>query len=300
MLIALWNAIVTRLTYLGGAVATYFAIHVGVTLYEMFYSANDDPSQWKPTYVPQSKRWKKFWFFGMLLWSLCVTTSQPLVTWISGSEGTWHAYRAHATLNDFRRARRLHKAAFASSEDYEPLTMESWLARKFKRHKRRYNHPIRLLVAKAAETQPEGAEHKLAKFDTDSAKVGVDNRASACISHKKSDFEGKLVRVYRSIKGFGGERIFNVYKGTLVWKWCDNEGKVHKFRIPNSYYVPQGNCRLLSPQHWARTQLGPYATASRLDGIGETTTHNKCVLFWDIAQFSLDIYMGPTENVATF
>ena len=85
-----------------------------------------------------------------------------------------------------------------------------------------------------------------------------------------------------------------------MWKWCDNDGKVHKFRIPNSYYVPQGNCRLLSPQHWAKTQLGPYATASRLDGIGETTTHNKCVLFWDKRQFSLDIYMGPNDNVATF
>ena len=91
-------------------------------------------------------------------------------------------------------------------------------------------------------------------FDTDSAKVGIDNRCSACMSHTIEDFEGPLVEYSRSIKGFGGTRIYNVKKGTIVWRWMDDDGMVHKFTIPNSYYVPDGGMRLLSPQHWAKSQ----------------------------------------------
>ena len=53
-------------------------------------------------------------------------------------------------------------------------------------------------------------------FDSDSDKVGIYNRCSACISHDKNDFEGPVTKVNQSIKGFGGERVTNVYKGTIV------------------------------------------------------------------------------------
>ena len=56
-------------------------------------------------------------------------------------------------------------------------------------------------------------------FDTDSATVGIDNRCSACISHQLSDFDGPVAKVDRTIKGFGGARTYNVYRGTIVWKW---------------------------------------------------------------------------------
>ena len=77
------------------------------------------------------------------------------------------------------------------------------------------------------------------QFDTDSGRVGVDNRCSACISHKIGDFAGPIHDVRRAIKGFGGKTTHNVKMGTLDWSWCDNQGKVHRFRIPNSYYVPK-------------------------------------------------------------
>ena len=89
----------------------------------------------------------------------------------------------------------------------------------------------------------------------------------------------------------------NVYVGTLVWKWYDNEGQVHKFRIPNSYYVPQGNVRLLSPQHWAKTQNGSCRDRT---GIGETTLAHKTTLFWGKGTYFLDVHHGATDNVATF
>ena len=92
------------------------------------------------------------------------------------------------------------------------------------------------------------------RFDTDSAPVGIDNQCTGCISHVAEDFVGQLRDSDKSIKGFGGSRTSQIKIGTLSWKWMDNEGKESKFLIPNSYYVPSGGVRLLSPQHWARTK----------------------------------------------
>jgi hypothetical protein len=102
----------------------------------------------------------------------------------------------------------------------------------------------------------ESIHDDVTHFDTGSRSIGIDNRASACISAYIEDFQGPVRRVNRSIKGFGGERVTEVSIGTMAWKWCDNDGKVHRFVIPNSYYVPAGGVRLLSPQHWARTRIG--------------------------------------------
>jgi hypothetical protein len=66
-------------------------------------------------------------------------------------------------------------------------------------------------------------------FDTDSGKIGVDNRCSGCISHQVDDFIGPIHDSQRSIKGFGGTRTTRVKIGTLRWKWADDEGKVHQF-----------------------------------------------------------------------
>jgi hypothetical protein len=93
------------------------------------------------------------------------------------------------------------------------------------------------------------------RFDTDSATIGIDNRCSVCISHCKEDFEpGTLKRCNRVVKGFGGSRVTNVQIGTIRWSWEDDNGVIYDFLIPNSYYVPDGKMRLLSPQHWAQTQ----------------------------------------------
>ena len=99
-------------------------------------------------------------------------------------------------------------------------------------------------------------------FDTDSYPIGIDNRCSGCISHKIEDFVGPLVDSARTIKGFGGSRTTNVKIGTLRWTWCDNDGTPHRFETPKSYYVPDGNVRLLSPQHWAKTQKDKLGTGS--------------------------------------
>ena len=134
-------------------------------------------------------------------------------------------------------------------------------------------------------------------FDTDSKLVGIDNRCSACISHDITDFVGTLTESNRTIKGFGGIRhTSQILTGTIKWRWCDNQGRVHKHTIPNSYYVPDGGVRLLSPQHWAKSQKGKLQRST-----GETTNANKCILHWgENKQYSLNVPLDKHSNVATF
>ena len=86
-------------------------------------------------------------------------------------------------------------------------------------------------------------------FNTDSHPIGVDKRCTASISHNINNFVGKLRQSNWTIKGFGGARhSSHIMVGNITWKWCNDEGKVHKHIIPNSYYVPHGKAWLLSPQ----------------------------------------------------
>ena len=62
---------------------------------------------------------------------------------------------------------------------------------------------------------------------------------------------GKLTPVTVNLKSYTGEEQVHMMKGTLLWKWRDDEGNLHTFKLPNSYYDPKGS-RFLSPQHWAK------------------------------------------------
>ena len=133
-------------------------------------------------------------------------------------------------------------------------------------------------------------------FDTDSTQVGIDNRCTGCISHVASDFIGELVESDVAIKGFAGAITRRVMTGTLRWKWTDDDGMEHKFLIPNSFYVPHGGVRLLSPQHWAQTQRD----RRPMLGTGEWTDAEKCVLYWKQKRYKKTIYLDTKRsNVAT-
>ena len=136
------------------------------------------------------------------------------------------------------------------------------------------------------------------RFDTDSAPVGIDNRCTGCISHVPEDFIGDLRDSTKSIKGFGGSRTSNIKIGTLSWRWLDDEGKEFKFLIPNSYFVPSGGVRLLSPQHWAKAQgqkgkLGYQGTISQ-------TTSRDITLMWNDRKNKLTVPLTKESNVGTF
>ena len=169
----------------------------------------------------------------------------------------------------------------------------------------RTNHP--LLASDQSETLAEPvlcsqARNALARrereviFNTDSAWVGVDNRCSGCISHVATNFIGELVESDVAIEGFSGSITRKVMKGTLRWKWTDDDGRTHKFLIPDSFYVPHGGARLLSPQHWAQTQKDRKPTF----GTGEWTDAEKCVLYCDQKWYKKTIYLDTgRSNVAT-
>jgi hypothetical protein len=152
-----------------------------------------------------------------------------------------------------------------------------------------------LATAAVAMSTTTGTERDV-NFDTDSGPVGIDNRCSGCISHEISDFIGDLRPCSRAIKGFGGSKTYNVKIGTLVWRWCDEQGRVHRFKIPNSFYVPDGKVRLLSPQHWAQAQKDE----KPIQGTGETTTSTHVDMFWGQREHHLRVPVGKTNNVATF
>ena len=109
-------------------------------------------------------------------------------------------------------------------------------------------------VALACPAKQKTTQERIVRFDTDAKPIGVDNRCSACISPYIDDFIGPLEDTNKTIKGFAGARMDNPKMGTLRWQWADDSGKRHTFEIPNSYYVPSCELRLLSPQHWAQTR----------------------------------------------
>ena len=107
----------------------------------------------------------------------------------------------------------------------------------------------------------------------------------------------EIVACNRSIRGFGGSKVWNVWMGTIKWDIEDDDGVTHTYIIPKSYYVPQGHVQLLSPQHWAQSRMG----IDKRGGAGTTTTAVSCKLFWNNTKSSktipIDVY---GNNVATF
>ena len=145
--------------------------------------------------------------------------------------------------------------------------------------------------------KPQTKQQRNVIFDTDADQIGIDNRCSACISHKIEDFIGNPTQMKRTIKGFGGARVSNIMSGTIKWKWLDDLGRTHEFRIPNSYYVPEGGVRLLSPQHWTQEQRrsnkrGPFK-------YGCDTSHKESTLYWE-DNYKLTVPISTSNNVATF
>ena len=162
----------------------------------------------------------------------------------------------------------------------------------------RGNSRIIICTALAMQANASPTE-RVTQFDTDSVPIGIDNRCSACISHKAEDFIGQLQDSPKVIKGFGGTRTTNVKVGTLSWTWTDDKGVPHKFNIPNSYYVPTGKVRLLSPQHWAKEQRRGSKRQTK-PGTLSQTTDKEVTLMWNDRKNRLTVPLSPKNNVATF
>jgi hypothetical protein len=130
----------------------------------------------------------------------------------------------------------------------------------------------------------------VAKFNTHSTTIGIDNRCTACISNNTDHFVGELKPAKHVIKGFGGVVNTKVMIGTIRWIFFYHNGLEHTFNIPNSFYIPGGNVCLLSPQHWAQSMKDGKAW--------EVTGTKDCNLHWQNGKHTLVVPLGQPDNFA--
>ena len=126
----------------------------------------------------------------------------------------------------------------------EAIHLQSRIKKSYSPHRRIHystglNRKLAYTAIIAMSTRQNYNVAEAIPFDTDSQMIGIDNRCSACITHVRDDFPGELVPCHRSIKGFGGAKIWDVWRGTIQWCIEDDIGVKHTIIIPNSYYVPQ-------------------------------------------------------------
>jgi hypothetical protein len=127
-------------------------------------------------------------------------------------------------------------------------------------------------------------------YDSDSFLIAIDNCSSRCITNSLQDFIGQPTKVQVKVSGIGGA-VMATYKGTVKWAIEDDNGRVHTWLIPDTYYNESTPYRLLSPQHWAHTQR---------DGRGTwaATYHDAVNLFWKSNRFRRAIPLSPGSNIA--
>jgi hypothetical protein len=92
------------------------------------------------------------------------------------------------------------------------------------------------------------------------------------------------------IKGFNGNTT-QTKVGTVRWRIHDDEGRIHCIQLPNTYYSPHAESRLLSPQHLAQIAKNGRGTKC-------TTYYDAIILEWDNQKFKKTIPMNhKTRNV---
>ena len=130
-------------------------------------------------------------------------------------------------------------------------------------------------------------------FDTDSFEIGINDRASGCMSHVPEDFDlvpsFHVTNPSRDLEAQGHQKSWWEH---WWWRWLDGDGEEHEFTMPKSHCSQHGDMRLLSPQHLAKALKDP-------TGTGKTTVGDVCTLFWNGRQNKLTVPLSKTDNVAT-
>ncbi len=258
----------------------------------------------KLSYTP--KRLRYLWRAETYVKSWMRTASSQLTattTWLGSTTGSHHkpfyaglgSYYARMTqqvstwtdrrTNERERQHLIQLARCHQRDHYRPP-----------RRRRVISHTIfaMLVVAQAKQGMAEPPSRRMTNiFDTDSGQVGIDSRCSSTISHKKEDFGNSLRPCNKVVTGFGGNTVSNVMTGTIKWRIEDDSGRVHSVHIPNSYYVPDGGVRLMSPQHWS--QVHPHKGS-----VTCLNNHKEATLTWSRTGYTKTVAIDPAINVFTF
>ena len=126
----------------------------------------------------------------------------------------------------------------------------------------------------------------LARFDSDSSRIGIDTLCSRSMSGSKEHFQNlKLFRSNSIVDGIkDGLEIAGA--GTFVFSIQDDLGQKDTIHIPDSLYVPGLKMPLLSPQHWAQTAVAASSTATKHSPEDKRGTRivnlaDCCEMYWN-------------------
>jgi hypothetical protein len=137
------------------------------------------------------------------------------------------------------------------------------------------------------------------QFDTDSFPVKIDNCCTQTMSGFKNDFIlASMIPVHgKHVVGFAHTKTVISHKGTVKWNITDDNGVHHDICIPNAYYVPGCDIRLLLPQHWSQESND---TTPNRDGTWCATYKDRVVLQWSQLGYKKTIPIDPEHGtVAT-
>ena len=109
---------------------------------------------------------------------------------------------------------------------------------------------------------------KIVTWDSDSFVIGIDQHTSSPISNDKRHFVQLENTTAKVVGADGVPRGIAAGKGTLQWLVEDDEGVVHRWKIPNAYYIPDCPKCLLPPQFFAK-----YGNTNR--------EKSQCLQLWD-------------------
>jgi len=129
----------------------------------------------------------------------------------------------------------------------------------YKRRRSRIAHNRCIAIKTATTIEARSAMDKERRvrmaFDTDSFNILIDNCCSHTLTNDINDYIEPPVKSSVRVRGYNGSTN-STMAGTVKWKIKDDNdnGKVHNFILPNTYYSSSVETRLLSPQHWAQTR----------------------------------------------
>jgi hypothetical protein len=101
------------------------------------------------------------------------------------------------------------------------------------------------IIAFQANTGEDLPTH-LARFDTESFRIGVDTLCTRTLSGNKDHFEDLKPYKGSKVTGISGGLEIQA-EGTFVFSIQSDDGMVDTIRIPGSFYVPGLKLPLLSP-----------------------------------------------------
>ena len=142
-----------------------------------------------------------------------------------------------------------------------------------------------------AELEPQARE---TTFDTDSVVILIDIGASACITNDLADFLQPPTNVSAQVTGISRQKVLATKRGTVAWRFEDDNRVEHRFVIRNVYYVPDAPHRILCPQQWAQQAHDQKPMA---EGTGCMTTSKHVVLFWDQRRYRKSIPLDTKLNI---